>query len=209
MPRKPTGSIFLDRGKWYGRVTLGPKDRPAFVLSTCATEAAALERLKILAEITAQLRAGKVDSDPARRLLDRAGSAEGKELLEVRRLAVRLAAGEVRVKTPAPPPAPPLVGVALLDAPSGPGVYFVRQGLDGLIKIGVAINVRTRVSSLQTANPTRLHYLGAVLGAGKAEETALHLRFAGLREHGEWFRPGAELLAFIVSTRGAALIFGA
>jgi hypothetical protein len=77
-------------------------------------------------------------------------------------------------------------------------VYFVRAVTLGLIKIGVANFAAQRVMSLQTHSPDRLELMGVLICDDHGTlETALHLRFADLRSHGEWFRPGRDLVDFI------------
>lgn len=65
-------------------------------------------------------------------------------------------------------------------------IYCVQAGTGGPVKIGVASDVRRRVTNLQSANHARLVLLAAFAG-GREEECALHKRFATLRVRGEWF----------------------
>lgn len=76
------------------------------------------------------------------------------------------------------------------------GVYFIRFGSDGPIKIGYATDTVSRLHSLQTGSPVQLHLIGHVVGTIK-DERKLHARFAHLRIRGEWFEPAADLLAHI------------
>jgi hypothetical protein len=76
------------------------------------------------------------------------------------------------------------------------GVYFVQANEGGPIKIGVAIDVRRRLSGLQNGSPMRLHVLGVVPGDRRLE-VELHGRFAADRLHGEWFRETEALFAYI------------
>jgi hypothetical protein len=76
-------------------------------------------------------------------------------------------------------------------------VYFIQPVGGGLIKIGVAGWPKLRLAAIQHMSPVPLRLLGEIPGVGQAEETRLHARFADIREHGEWFRPAAELLAYI------------
>ncbi len=80
-------------------------------------------------------------------------------------------------------------------------VYFVRAGADGYIKIGHSKNVKNRIKDLQTASPVPLDVM-CVIDGDKRMETELHRRFAKHRDHGEWFRPGIDLLNFIRELRG-------
>lgn len=74
-------------------------------------------------------------------------------------------------------------------------VYFIRNSR-GSIKIGSSMSVEDRLHQLETGAGERLDLLAAAPGSFGAERE-LHARFAGLREHGEWFSPGPELLAYI------------
>lgn len=76
-------------------------------------------------------------------------------------------------------------------------VYFAQAIGGGPIKIGVAADVKGRLSSLQTGSPVTLHIKAVIRHAGRAVESELHDRFGHLRSHGEWFKPAPELLAFI------------
>lgn len=67
-------------------------------------------------------------------------------------------------------------------------VYFIRR--EKLIKIGYSIDPVRRAGDLG----------GVVLATIPGErqvERSMHLMFAHLRDHGEWFRPGDDLLAYI------------
>jgi hypothetical protein len=71
-------------------------------------------------------------------------------------------------------------------------VYFI-QGIDGgLIKIGSASNVNSRLKSLQAGSPVLLRVLGSVEGS-LTGELGLHKRLAAYRAHGEWFVPHTEV----------------
>jgi hypothetical protein len=64
-------------------------------------------------------------------------------------------------------------------------VYFV--AFDGFVKIGVAKNVKKRVSQLQSGCPHQLDLIGVVEG-DRETEAAYHKKFRKLRVSGEWFR---------------------
>ncbi len=89
-----------------------------------------------------------------------------------------------------------------IDKPKDMGsvVYFVAGG--ELIKIGTTIDLETRLKDLQNMSATAIAFLSSMPG-GYKEERELHVRFAHLRAHGEWFRRGDDLLAFIDSIRDA------
>jgi hypothetical protein len=83
-------------------------------------------------------------------------------------------------------------------------IYFIQMGgNEGPIKIGISVNVAARLSGLQTASPEVLNLLGEFPG-GEEAERIMHAWFDHLRIRGEWFRPGKELLAFIMAFHGAA-----
>lgn len=81
-------------------------------------------------------------------------------------------------------------------------VYFIQSGAPGgHIKIGYTSgSALVRMAALQTGNPTPLRLLLAVPD-DIASERDLHVRFAELREKGEWFRPDRFLLGFIDGLR--------
>jgi len=77
-------------------------------------------------------------------------------------------------------------------------VYFVQARTLRLIKIGVAVTFAARLKALQTGSPDKLDVLGVISCEDPAGlEKELHRRFRRHREHGEWFRPGADLVAHI------------
>lgn len=91
---------------------------------------------------------------------------------------------------------------ALAPAPVS-GVYFIQGDGGGLIKIGVSSDVEARLRQHQAGCPVILRRIGLIVDANALEEARLHERFAHLREHGEWFRPEPDLLAFIADLPGA------
>lgn len=96
MARQATGSVRFRGGRWLARVTLGPDDRRAYPLPTCNTEDAARERLAILVDIIAQLRAlGQVDV--AHPFLERAAERNGRALSDVLEAVRRVCEGDVNV----------------------------------------------------------------------------------------------------------------
>ncbi len=88
-------------------------------------------------------------------------------------------------------------------------VYFVQQVKTLRIKIGVSADVDTRIADLQCSSPESLRLLASIGVDDPRQEKDIHRRFAHLRIRGEWFRPGQDLLDYIVSlapvTRMAAL----
>lgn len=84
--------------------------------------------------------------------------------------------------------------------PSGSVVYFIKNG--GLIKIGTSVSLEERVRHMALNKAAIL----ATEPGGRDREQELHRRFARYRDHGEWFRPGRELLAYIGSVRQAGAV---
>jgi hypothetical protein len=85
---------------------------------------------------------------------------------------------------------------------TGGGVYFIQGELTRLIKIGYARVINSRMTLLQCGSPDVLrlvwHY-----EAPQSHEAELHRIFASARAHGEWFRPEADLVNFILARRPA------
>lgn len=74
--------------------------------------------------------------------------------------------------------------------------FFEAEGL-GLVKIGFTENaVGDRLRQIARVSPARLHCLGVMQG-GSTIESALHLQFVDLLDHGEWYRLAPELAEFI------------
>ena len=80
-------------------------------------------------------------------------------------------------------------------------VYFIQEGNDGPIKIGVSDNVQARLQKLQTAHAKRLRLLYTMPGT-QQDERRMHYAFEALRIQNEWFAPEPELINWLVS-RGA------
>ena len=76
-------------------------------------------------------------------------------------------------------------------------IYFLRSGLRGPVKIGVAKNVDNRVASLQIGNPHELLLITKVKCKSRAHafrlENELHKIFARKKIRGEWFRSDINL----------------
>ena len=76
-------------------------------------------------------------------------------------------------------------------------VYFVHAPINGLIKIGFSReSPDSRLSDFQRGSPVPIERLG-IIRAGIQFEGKLHRRFAHLNSHGEWFKPGDDLMAFV------------
>ena len=80
-------------------------------------------------------------------------------------------------------------------------VYFVQDGA-GMVKIGYALNIITRLRNLQAANASELTLLVWAPGDSVAEER-LHSAFARHRRAGEWFEPAPDLMAYIADLKAA------
>ena len=75
-------------------------------------------------------------------------------------------------------------------------VYFAQPIGGGLIKIGFATNLRSRMARLQAMSPIPLGLLGSMTG-DVSFERVLHVLFDAHRAHGEWFAPHRDILEFI------------
>ena len=75
-------------------------------------------------------------------------------------------------------------------------VYFVGRG--NAVKIGIAVNPKDRIRTLQIASPARLKLLATQEG-GRKMELQLHDRFKSDHVMGEWFKMSDELKQYINS----------
>ena len=75
-------------------------------------------------------------------------------------------------------------------------IYFIQGEKTKNIKIGFSEDPNLRLRGHQTGSGEKLDLLKAVKGQ-KADEVYLHKKFEVLRLHGEWFKPGKELLEYI------------
>ena len=73
-------------------------------------------------------------------------------------------------------------------------LYFIKQGEH--VKIGYTDKIRTRLSSLQSANPNKLEVVGLIEGEYK-DELEHHNKFKHLSSSGEWFKYDADLCDYI------------
>lgn len=76
----------------------------------------------------------------------------------------------------------------------GSDLYFILNPSLGIIKIGIAADVKSRLSGLECSCGVPLEVLRVVKG-GAELETPLHDIFGASRLMGEWFHPTEELLA--------------
>lgn len=77
-------------------------------------------------------------------------------------------------------------------------IYFISDG--EMVKIGRAINVVSRLSSMQTSSTKPLTVLATFL-AHNSIEKRIHLKFKNMRVRGEWFRLTPTLQRFINDVR--------
>src|SRR5574341_1136092 len=75
-------------------------------------------------------------------------------------------------------------------------IYFIQQGEFGPIKIGYSADPVGRLRNLATSTHVELRMLATVDGDAD-DERALHEKFAHHRIRREWFKPAAEILAYI------------
>ena len=73
-------------------------------------------------------------------------------------------------------------------------LYFVRNPMSGLIKIGVTTNFTKRMTDLSHANGAWLEVLSVRKRQSVETEASLHGVFARHRTVGEWFSPDPELV---------------
>lgn len=81
-------------------------------------------------------------------------------------------------------------------------VYLIRAE-NGLVKIGITINVEQRFRTLDTSCPVEIALIG-VLHSDEAivVEAELHERFEDRRVKGEWFALSSQEIAWIKQTYG-------
>lgn len=85
------------------------------------------------------------------------------------------------------------------EEPITPSIVYLIQGVSGgPIKIGLTTDLDARLKALTYHEPLRV--LATVPGV-RADEMALHKRFAHCRVHGEWFEPTDDLMEFIENAR--------
>jgi hypothetical protein len=75
-------------------------------------------------------------------------------------------------------------------------VYFARDTVCDLVKIGFATNPIARFMCARSFNPHEVLLIGVMRGS-RVDEQRLHDRFESLRVTREWHRPAASLMRFI------------
>lgn len=83
---------------------------------------------------------------------------------------------------------------------SGPNLYFLRNPLTGLVKIGSTKDVERRVRELECASGMLLELVRVFPGEGD-QEKELHVALDDCRGLGEWFRPPRVLRYWLESKR--------
>lgn len=76
-------------------------------------------------------------------------------------------------------------------------IYVIRDTLSGHVKIGLSGAPWVRFAKMRVDCPGDL-FLRAILPGERADEQALHRRFAAQRLRGEWFRAEGPLAEWIV-----------
>jgi len=80
-------------------------------------------------------------------------------------------------------------------------VYFAQAEEGWPIKIGFSTNPAKRLRALQSAHGQLIKIIGLIDGVTVKREREIHKQFKEDRLRGEWFRPSAALLAFLVQYR--------
>lgn len=86
-----------------------------------------------------------------------------------------------------------------LDHPTH--VYFLEAAFSGLIKIGIASNLSSRVSSIQSSSQEPISLICSIPGNRELEKF-LHGVFEPLKHHGEWFYPHWTIYSVIMGLEG-------
>lgn len=72
-------------------------------------------------------------------------------------------------------------------------IYFLQGEVSGLIRIGIARDIKARIASHRSSSPEPLKWLGDMPG-GLPLERKIHAAFKYCRLKGSWYRPEQELL---------------
>ena len=76
-------------------------------------------------------------------------------------------------------------------------IYFVMGDMSGLVKIGIANDLPSRLSQMRTGSGEPLSLLGWCAG-NREYEKYLHDKFRSIRLHGEWHWPHEGLLRYVL-----------
>lgn len=77
-------------------------------------------------------------------------------------------------------------------------VYFLENSTQGLLKVGVSLDVQRRLREIQRDGVGEIHLLGDIPG-GFTIERVLHELFGDWRVHGEWFTFTPEIRGTVAS----------
>lgn len=83
-------------------------------------------------------------------------------------------------------------------------VYCIGDKPGGPVKLGYARDLRTRLQSMQTSNPAKLHVLASFPGV-RGQEIAAHDKFSSLHIRNEWFQDEAEQISRFIREQGETL----
>lgn len=75
-------------------------------------------------------------------------------------------------------------------------VYFVKDTLNGNIKIGYSSTLRTRIAGIKSGDGSNIELLFIIHG-DKDTENYYHTKFYHDHIIGDWFRPSEDLMKFI------------
>lgn len=104
---------------------------------------------------------------------------------------------------PAPERGPNVIEQTDEDRRIGGLVYFIQHATGGAIKIGISSGPDYRLRNINASTHDPRYAFLATEHGGRAREAELHLRFAHLRMHGEWFQPEQDLLDYIAEVKRA------
>ena len=82
-------------------------------------------------------------------------------------------------------------------------VYFIQQGDDGPIKVGLSWSPQSRLAHLQVANPSELRIIGQrriTEGDPRTIEGQIHDHLRPWHIRNEWFEASDEVLEFVRHT---------
>lgn len=77
----------------------------------------------------------------------------------------------------------------LFIIPNKTNIYFMQSIHGGLVKIGQAKDVDTRLANHQCGCPVELKMIKIIENVDPSVEKSIHKLFSEFRKHGEWFDP--------------------
>ncbi len=80
-------------------------------------------------------------------------------------------------------------------------IYFIFDGVNNAVKIGIAENPSARLVDIQTGNPNELVILKTIPGCAVADELEMQLRFSEYKLRSEWFRMEGKLKDFCIKPK--------